>query len=155
MPKHKVPLNKEVIQTRVSYIEDSLRSLERFKGISYKEFHSNSDNFRIAFYDLHRALEAVMDIGSHILSRIPGARPTSYKDIPRLLEKYKIIPADFATNQLTKMAGYRNRMVHFYGEIREKEIYSIIQEELEDFHTFFTHINEILRNPIKYNLLVE
>jgi len=155
MPKHKVPLNKEVIQTRVSYIEDSLKSLERFKGISYKEFHSNSDNFRIAFYDLHRALEAVMGIGSHILSRIPGARPTSYKDIPRLLEKHKIIPADFATNQLKKMAGYRNRMVHFYGEITEKEIYSIIQEELGDFYTFLAHINKILRNPAKYNLLVE
>ncbi len=155
MPKHKVPLNKEVIQTRVSYIEDSLKSVERFKRVSYKEFHSNSDNFRIAFYDLHRALEAVMDIGSHILSRIPGARPTSYKDIPRLLEKHKIIPADFATNQLTKMAGYRNRMVHFYGEITEKEIHSIIQEELEDFYTFLAHTNEILKNPAKYNLLVE
>jgi uncharacterized protein YutE (UPF0331/DUF86 family) len=155
MPKHKVPLNKEVIQARVSYIEDSLKSLGRFKGISYKEFHSNSDNFRIAFYDLHRALEAVMEIGSHILSRIPGARPTSYKDIPRLLEKHKIIPGDSATNQLEKMAGYRNRMVHFYGEITEEEIYNIIQQELEDFHTFLAHINEILRTPAKYDLLVE
>ncbi|OGP96396.1 MAG: hypothetical protein A2157_03935 [Deltaproteobacteria bacterium RBG_16_47_11] len=155
MPKHKVPLNKEVLQTRISYIEDSLKSLERFKGIPYKEFHSNSDNFRIAFYDLHRALEAVMDIGSHILSRIPGARPASYKDIPPLLEKHKIIPADFATHSLMKMAGYRNRMVHFYGEITEKEIFNIIQEELEDFHTFVAYINAILRNPAKYNMLVD
>jgi uncharacterized protein YutE (UPF0331/DUF86 family) len=147
MPKHKVPLNREVLQARISYIEDSLRSVERFKGITYKEFHSNSDNFRIAFYDLQRALEAVMDIGS-------GARPTSYKDIPRLLEKNKIIPADFATNSLTRMAGYRNRMVHFYGEITEREIYNIIQEELEDFYTFLKHINAILKNPSKFNLSI-
>jgi uncharacterized protein YutE (UPF0331/DUF86 family) len=140
MPKRKVPLNREVLQTRISYIEDSLRSLERFRGMPYDEFHSNSDNFRIAFYDLHRTLEAVMDIGTHILSRIPGARPASYKDIPRLLEKNKIIPTEFAANTLSKMAGYRNRMVHFYGEITEKEIYDIIQEELEDFYTFLSHI---------------
>ena len=140
MPKRKVPLNRDVIQTRISYIEDSLRSLERFRGMPYDEFHSNSDNFRIAFYDLHRTLEAVMDIGTHILSRIPGARPASYKDIPRLLEKNKIIPTEFAANTLSKMAGYRNRMVHFYGEITEKEIYDIIQEELEDFYTFLSHI---------------
>jgi len=155
MPKHKVPLNKEVLQTRVSYIEDSLRSLERFKGITFQEFHSNSDNFRIAFYDLHRSLEAVMDIGSHILSRIPGARPTSYKDIPRFLEKHKIISSDFANNQLTKMAGYRNRMVHFYGEITEQEIYNIIQEELEDFYTFCSYIQKVLKDPTKFNLLAE
>ena len=154
MTKRKVPLNREVLQTRISYIEDSLRSLERFKGITNDEFHSNSDNFRIAFYDLHRALEAVMDIGTHILSRIPGARPTSYKDIPRLLEKNKIVPADFATSALSKMAGYRNWMAHFYGEISEREIYDIVQEELEDFYTFLTHINAILKNPANFNLSI-
>ncbi len=55
--------------SRLSYIEESLRSLERFKGKSFAEFHSNPYNFRIAFYDLHRALEPAMDIGSHILSK--------------------------------------------------------------------------------------
>ena len=111
MLRRRVPINKDVLRARISYIEDSRGSLERFRGISYEEFHSNPDHFRIAFYDLHRSLEAIMDIGSHILSRIPGARPSSYKDIPQLLEKHKIIPSDFADGQLTKMAGYRNRMV--------------------------------------------
>lgn len=155
MPKHKIPINKEVLRTRISYIEDSMKSLERFKGIPYEEFHSNADHFRIAFYDLHRSLEAIMDMGSHILSRIPGARPSSYKDIPRLLEKHKIIPSQFANNQLTKIAGYRNRMVHFYGEISEREIYNIIQEELDDFYAFCAYINDVLKNPSKFNLSAE
>lgn len=96
-----------------------------------------------------------MDIGAHILSRIPGARPSSYKDIPRLLERHKILPPDFAANQLTKMAGYRNRMVHFYGEITEKEIYQIIQEELQDLHAFCTHIEGVLKNPSDFNLSLD
>ena len=52
------------------------------------------------------------------------------------------------------MAGYRNRMVHFYGEIKEREIYNIIQEELEDFYTFLKHIHAILKNPSKFNLSI-
>jgi uncharacterized protein YutE (UPF0331/DUF86 family) len=155
MPQHKVPLNKEVLRSRIAYIEDSLRSLERFKGITFEQFHSNSDHFRIAFYDLHRALEAVLDIGSHILSRIPGARPSSYKDIPRLLERNRVIPSDFARNELTKMAGYRNRMVHFYGEITEREIYNIIQEELQNFYTFCVHVEGILKSPARYSFSIE
>jgi uncharacterized protein YutE (UPF0331/DUF86 family) len=155
MPQHKVPLNKEVLRSRIAYIEDSLRSLERFKGIPFEQFHSNPDNFRIAFYDLHRALEAVLDIGSHILSRIPGARPSSYKDIPRLLERNRVIPSDFGLHALTKMAGYRNRMVHFYGEITEREIYNIIQEELQDFRTYCVHVEEILKSPSKYSFSIE
>src|SRR3972149_10456107 len=53
---------------------------DRDIGIVLKEPATLRDT--IAFYDLHRALEAVMDIGSHILSRIPGAKATTYKDIP-------------------------------------------------------------------------
>ncbi|MBI5193713.1 MAG: DUF86 domain-containing protein [Nitrospirae bacterium] len=155
MPIYKAPLNKEVLQARLSYIEDSIKSLERFKGISFDEFHSSIDNFRIAFYDLHRALEAAMDIGSHILSRIPGARATSYKDIPKLLGKHKIIPADFADNQLNKMAGYRNRMVHFYAEITESELYNIIQEDLQDFYILCKHISELLKEPTRVGLTIE
>lgn len=155
MPKNKVPLNKDVLQARMSYVEESLESLKRFKGVSYDAFHSNPDNFRIAFYDLHRALEAVMDIGSHILSRIPAARPTSYKDISRLLGKHKIIPSDFAEKSLAKMAGYRNRMVHFYGEVTEKEIYQIIQEELDDFNVFLQYTHKVLKDPEAFNLTAE
>jgi len=155
MAEHNIPLNKEVLRTRVAYIEDSIRSLERFKGVSFHEFHSNSDHFRITFYDLHRSLEAIMDIGSHILARIPGARPSSYKDIPRLLGKHKVIPTDFAESELTKMAGYRNRMVHFYGEITEIELYNIIQEDLGDLHTFCGYIDAILNDPAAYNLEAE
>ena len=152
MPPSKVPLNTEVVKTRIAYIEDSVRSLERFKGVPFEEFASNPDNFRIAFYDLHRALEAVIDIGSHILSRIPGARPTSYKDIPKILGRHGIIPQGFASDQLMKMAGYRNRMVHFYSEIAEKELHQIIQEELQDFHTFCVHITGVLLDPARFNL---
>ena len=123
--------------------------------MTFEEFHSNPDHFPIAFYDLHRSLEAVMNIGSHILSRIPGARPSSYKDIPRLLEKNKVIPGEFAGGQLTKMAGYRNRMVHFYGEINEEEIYNIIQQELNDFDSFIIFIERVLKDPEEFNLRTE
>lgn len=152
MPKLNIPLNREALHSRISFIEESLQSLERFQGISFEDFHANPDNFRIAFFDLHRALEAVMDIGSHLLSRIPGARPTSYKDIPRLLEKYKIITPEYAKNRLIRMAGYRNRMVHFYGEITEEEIYKIIQEELQDFSAFLSFVSNVLKEPSKFNL---
>lgn len=154
MKSRNIPLNPEVLHARMSYIEDSLQSLSRFKKTPYEVFNSNPDNYRIAFFDLHRALEATMDIGSHILSRIPGARPGHYKDIPKLLGKHGIIPTDFAEKRLTKMAGYRNRMVHFYGEITKEELYNIIQEDLDDISKFLDYISALLRNPSIYGLTV-
>jgi len=86
------------------------------------------------------------------LSRIPGARATSYKEIPILLGKNKMVPLGFAENELLQMAGYRNRMVHFYSEITEKELYKIIQENLKDFEKFSGYINKLISNPKKYGL---
>lgn len=148
----KIPLNREILISRLSYIEDSLKSLERFKVKSFEEFHKNPDNFRIACYDLHRALEATMDMGSHVLSRIPGARATSYKEIALLLGKNRIVPISFAGKELLQMAGYRNRMVHFYSEITEKEMYNIIRENLKDFEKFCGYINKLIVNPKKYGM---
>src|SRR3990172_3556263 len=61
-------------------------------------------------YNLRRMLEVAMNIGSHLLFRIPGARTTSYKEIAKLLGKHRIVPLAFADDQLGKMAAYRNRM---------------------------------------------
>jgi len=46
-------------------------------------------------------------------------------------------------------------MVHFYGEITEREIYQIIQEELQDLHTFCICVARVLRNPSDFNLSLD
>ena len=99
-------------------------------------------------YSSNRFVPSAPKIGSGL----SGARATSYKEIPLLLGKNKIVPLSFAENELLLMAGYRNRMVHFYSEITEKELYKIIQENLKDFEKFCRYINKLITNPKKYGL---
>ncbi len=129
------PINKNVVKERLSIIEEALERLEKFKSMEYKAF-AEDDTFAICEHYLRRALEAVLDIGSHILSRIPGARPQTYKDIPKLLGKHKIVPLDFAEGPLLEMAGYRNRLIHFYNEITKEELFDIIKNHLQDIERF-------------------
>jgi len=51
---------------------------------------------------------------------------------------------DFAEEKLYKMAGYRNRLTHFYFEITPAELHEIIQNNLGDFRVFLKHIKIIL-----------
>ncbi len=55
---------------------------------------------------------------------------------------------------MIKMAGYRNRMVHFYGNIDSDELFRIIQEDLEDFYTFLSFIAAVLKDPGRFSLSV-
>lgn len=142
------PLDRAKIERLLLLIEESLQSLGRFKSQSLADFESSRDNFRIASFDLHQFLEAVMDIGSHVLSRIPGVRPERYKDIARLLGEHGIVPREFADGPLLKMAGYRNRMVHFYDEISIRELHGIIQNDLSDLETFSRHAKLLLAQTL-------
>lgn len=101
---------------------------------------------------MHRALEGVFHISSHILSRIPGAEAAEYKEIARKLGEYKIIDKNFAETRLSEMAGYRNRLVHFYAEISPEEIYDIINHNLNDFDIFLKAVKNVLADPKKYGI---
>ncbi len=146
----RLSLNKGLVEDRLLFIERSVQSLERFRSLSQAEFQSNPDNFRISYYDLYTALEACMDISAHILSRIPGQKPKSYKDIPPLLAENKLMPEEFAADELVKMAGYRNRMTHFYHRLDPAEILEIIKTHLDDFEQFSRYVREILQNPARF-----
>jgi len=45
-----------------------------------------------------------------------------------------VLAAD-AAHQLRVLAGYRNRMVHFYHDVTEGELYAICTRELQDLLT--------------------
>lgn len=149
----RLPLNREVILSRMREIEKDLNKLLRFKNYSLEEFKKD-ENFAIAEHYLRRALEAVFDIGNHILSRIPGIRISTYKEIALELSKENIIPEKFAKEKLVKMAGYRNRLIHFYSEVSMEELYEIIQNNLGDFEEFLKYIKELLENPEKFGFII-
>jgi uncharacterized protein YutE (UPF0331/DUF86 family) len=43
---------------------------------------------------------------------------------------------------LVKMVGYRNRLVHFYHEISDEELLSIVRNHLNDLREFVEAIKE-------------
>lgn len=112
---YKVPLSKVKIETKLAILREAISELEKI-GQEYQQdqFVSNKSLFASTEHYLRRALEAVFDIGGHIISRFPyspGKRPKSIKEIARELGEKGVIEKEFAENKLIKMAGYRNREV--------------------------------------------
>lgn len=80
---------------------------------------------------LRRALEALLDLGRHLLAKGFGLAATEYKAVPGLLHEQGILD-DEMRDRLTEMAGYRNRLVHFYDEVTPAELYTILTVHLGD-----------------------
>lgn len=150
----KTAIEKDVVLKRVNGIQAEIAELENISRTPFDEF-KDGVGFKLAQYHLHRALEGVFHITAHILSRIPGAQATEYKELARKLGEFGILDREFANTKLVAMAKYRNRLVHFYAEVTAEELYGILQKDLADFDVFLSATKGMLEDPQKFGLIVE
>lgn len=149
-----LPLERETILKRVNGIQAEVAELKKLGALSSDEFKSGIP-FKLAQFHLHRALEGVFHIAAHILSRLPGAQATSYAEIAQQLGAHGIVDKTFAEQTLVKMAKYRNRLVHFYADITEDEMYGIAQHNLADIEQFLSAVKALLEHPEQFGLSTE
>lgn len=89
---------------------------------------------------LRRSLEAVLAVGRHVLARLGRLDlAQEYKAIARGLTKEGIVDGQLGVT-LGQMAGYRNRLVHFYHEVSADELYDIVVNHRKDLTTCALHI---------------
>ncbi len=145
-------LKKESIIPRIDGIAKDIEKLKRIAAMGVDELKKDEDLFALSQFYLRQALEGVFHIGEHILSRMNGGRATEYKEIAKLLGERGIVERKFADTRLKAMAGYRNRLTHFYADIKPEEIYAILNNNLGDFGTFLTAVKDVLEHPEKFGL---
>ncbi|MCC7201301.1 MAG: DUF86 domain-containing protein [Nitrospirae bacterium] len=126
-------LNTTRVLELIRFIEGCVEELKPFSGMIEKEFLSDRKNPPFVESYLRRALESVFDIGRHILAKNYGFKEIEYKAIAGELGKRKVI-SEGLSEVLIKMAGYRNRMVHFYREITPLELYQIVKTNFDKFN---------------------
>ncbi len=129
----------------VRFIESCLQELKPFSAMSEEEFFSDKKNPPYVESYLRRALEAIFDIGRHILAKTLGFKEIEYKAIAKELGQKGVVTAELS-DALYAMAGYRNRMVHFYREVTPQELYLIIKENLGELERFVKEMGAFLES---------
>ena len=147
-------IKSQSIIPRIDGIERDIQKLGKLGGLPFEEFEKE-DNFIKAQFFFVRPWRAYFISPRIFLPEFPGGRATEYKEIALKLGEVGVVDKDFADHQLKSMAGYRNRLTHFYAEITAEEIYKIIQENLGDFDVFLKAIRRLMKHPEEFNLRIE
>ena len=124
-------IRAEVVAERIAGIRDMTESIGKLPLSGFDEFVSDPRNVAAAESYLRRAVEALLDLGRHILSKGFGIAVAEYKDIGIKLSEENVLSRDHGA-LLRRIAGYRNRMVHFYHEINREELYRLCGNNLKD-----------------------
>lgn len=129
-------VEQNVIIRILTLLEEYLRDLEEIKQTKkLQDFSTDKVTRRYTERTLQIAIEACLDIASHIISYEGLREPLDNKDCFQVLNESGIIPEDLC-ERLKKMAQFRNVVVHDYLRINPEIIFSIIQRNLPDIASF-------------------
>lgn len=115
---------KRILVDRLEWIDKMVNDIRSLPLATLDEFTVDSRNAWAAESCLRRSLEALFDIGRHILAKVFGKGVSEYKEIANELQRAGVLSND-QMNLLRTLAGYRNRLVHFYDEVSTEELHGI------------------------------
>jgi uncharacterized protein YutE (UPF0331/DUF86 family) len=124
-------IDSKVVAQRAFWISQMMDSLKDLCLEEKAAFLADRHKIAAAESYLRRALEALFDIGRHILAKRFAYPATEYKEIAKGLSENKVL-VEKEGELMRKMAGYRNRMVHFYHEITPEELHEICLYHLNE-----------------------
>jgi uncharacterized protein YutE (UPF0331/DUF86 family) len=124
-------MQAKVVTERVAWVRHMMTQIRALPLDSYDTFRADPRSVASAESYLRRALEALLDLGRHVLAKGFGQVVVEYKEIARQLERVGVLDKEQGA-LLRTLAGYRNRLVHFYDEVTELELYNICAWRLGD-----------------------
>lgn len=136
----------------IGLINRKLKELERnlifLKQASFEITKENLKEDIIRYWGIERGIqiciEIVIDIANILISFSDYDKPSTYREAILSLSEHGIIPKKFA-EELAKMVGFRNILVHDYAKIDEDIILDILSNRLEDFIKYMNYINSWLK----------
>lgn len=141
-------INSKILE-KLNQMNNYLNELEDIFPGTESEYLSNLMAKRACEKTIELAIEAVIDIVSLIVSGYQLGFPDSEDSLINILEKKKVISPE-TTNRIKQMKGFRNILIHKYGEIDDNLTYDFLAQELTDFSLFEKEIRKFLT---KSNLL--
>lgn len=133
--------------SKIETVEASLRKLSEIseKISTYEEYVKSWLIKDAAERNLHRAIEALIDIGKMLVSDKKLKLPESNREVFLLLAESNIFPADYL-ELILKMIGVRNIIVHSYDKVDDSVIYGIIRKNLEDIRKILKIFIDRIKN---------
>lgn len=126
-----------LIEKKLAFIETCVREL---RELAHPErLETDVREARFVQYTLQVAIQAALDVASHIVSAKRLGEPETNRALFDLLRRDGIIAGTMA-DTLYAMAGFRNVIVHGYQDVDLRYVREILDHHLDDLTDFVTAI---------------
>lgn len=127
----------ELIEKKLAEIETYVRELRTLADP--EKIRSDIREERFVTKTLQLAIQAALDVASHIVSDERLGEPETNRGLFSLLSRNGWVPPDLAT-RLRDMAGFRNLLVHGYAAVNLDIVEEALAERLGDLTAYASEI---------------
>lgn len=128
-------VDKEKIRSKIQTIEGNTVKLKQLGIFSVEDFLNDFRNVEAAKHLLQVNIEAMIDVANHVAARNRWRTPGTSAEAFSLLEQNGYFNND-DLNTFNRMIKFRNRLVHLYHTVDDRDIYNLLQDNLDDFSLF-------------------
>ena len=144
-------LRQELVQRKISLIQNEFAHLEQFKKFTLDEIAKDYVKQAALERILERTIMRALDINNHLLVALTSkdiAPPKDYRETFLRLANLKVYPPEFG-QEISKSVGTRNILVHEYDQVDYQKVYNSIGDCLRDYHRYCQYILDFLDSQTK------
>ncbi|OGQ59465.1 MAG: transcriptional regulator [Deltaproteobacteria bacterium RIFCSPLOWO2_02_FULL_53_8] len=130
--------DKDVCLAKTATIQKCLGRIKDVTGLR-PESLADVNAQDIFVLNLQRAVQAAIDLATHIIASEGLGVPESIKDGFARLEQAKVIDNGLS-GKMQSMAGFRNIAIHDYQAINVEILKTILVKHLKDLEEFYTSV---------------
>ena len=124
-------MTENEIQRRLEILRENLERLASIPQATFEEFAADFRNLDSALHRLQTSIQALLDMGAVLVSRLGLPAPRASIDILSALEGAGHIP-EGSTVRFRGDHRLSQPVVHLYDRIDERIVYRILTEERQD-----------------------
>lgn len=132
-------MNDVLLNKKVS-IERCIKQVQTYYAkpseLSFKQDYMKQDAIAI---NLQRIAELAIDMAAYLIKKQKWGLPKDSREHFSIIEKQQVIPAQLSQN-LQKMVGFRNVLVHEYQDLDLALMEDVIQNRLDDLIDYTNQI---------------
>jgi uncharacterized protein YutE (UPF0331/DUF86 family) len=134
--------DRDLVEKKLAQIETYVSELRRLSRPA--EIGRDIREQRFVEHTLQLAIQAALDVASHIVADERLGEPSTNRELFDLLLRQRYVSEPLAA-VLRSMAGFRNILVHGYDTVDLAIVRDVVDHRLDDLLAFVAAIRDVIR----------
>jgi len=130
-------VDRDLLRRKLAELAEYVSQVSEYRDLTVERYRADWKTQRIVERTLQMAIEACLDVASHVIADRGLRAPSTYAETFEILVETGLMSSDLG-HAMVEMTGFRNVIVHEYARIDADTVIRILREHLGDFSRFET-----------------